>query len=253
MRRSVLLVVLLVGPLLLSGAASQPDPIPLTIDHRLLNHEGEPVEGLEAGSGGILNVTTTNGHNRTINVTYQVIQPDEGGNGTPISGARTGPIQANASRATPLPITVAADAPAGPRNLTLRGTVEVLQDGNWTVVGNATRNVTLQIVAPTPKPRPFPVVPAALVVIAVALGSAGAYLHLRQPESRVPPERSQEEIQRGIEERQQSIQEAKRQDIQDAIDRARERYEAGDLTEYQFERIKENKQEQLDELEGDDG
>lgn len=253
MRRSTLLLVLLVVPLLSPAVAGQPDPVPLTIEHRLLDHDGEPVEGLEAGSGGILNVTTTNGHNRTINVTYRLLQPDGEGNGTEISGARTGPIDPNASRATPLPVTVSPEASPGSRDLTLRGTVEVRQDGNWTVAGNTTRNLTLQIVAPTPGPRPFPVVPVALIVTAVALGSAGAYLHLRQPDRRMPPERSQEEIERGIDQRQQSIQEAKRRDIEESIERARQRYEAGDITEYQFERIKERKQDQLDELEEDDG
>lgn len=251
MRRSTLLLVLLVVPLLLPAMAGQPDPVPLTIEHRLLDHNGEPVEGLEPGSGGILNVTTTNGHNRTINVTYQLLQPD--GNGTEISGTRTGPIDPNTSRAAPLPLTVPTESSPGSRNLTLRGTVEVRQDGNWTVAGNTTRNLTFQVIAPTPGPRPFPVVPVALIVTAVALGSAGAYLHLRQPDRRMPPERSQEEIERGIDQRQESIQEAKRRDIEESIERARQRYEAGDLTEYQFERIKERKQDQLDELGEDDG
>lgn len=252
MRRSILLAFLLAVPLLVPGLTAQPDPVDLGIEHRLLDHTGEPVDGLEPGAGGVLNVTTTNRHNRTVNVTYQLIQPDSDGNGTLISGARTGAIEPNASRAAPLPVPVAASAKPGVRNLSLRGAVEVLEDGNWTLVGNVTRDLTLRIVAPTQPPKQFPVVPVALVVLAVALGGTGAYLHLRQPDRRRPPERTEEDIQRGIEQRRESIEEAKRRDIEESIERARQRYEAGDLTEYQFERIKESKEAQLEDLEGDD-
>lgn len=252
MRRRVLLLLVIACSLAMPGVVAQPDPVDLAIDHQLLDHRGEPVDGLTPGSGGVLNVSTTNGHDRSINVTYQLVQPEADGNGTVISGAMTGPIAPNGTRAAALPVTVDADASPGPRNLSLRGVVEVEEDGNWTRAGNVTRNVTLRVVAPTPPPSPFPVVPVALLVVAIGLGGAGAYLHLRQPDRRMPPERSEEEIQRGIEQRRESIEEAKRRDLEESIDRARERYEAGELTEYQFESIKERKEAQLEELEADD-
>lgn len=252
MRRAVLLLALLAASLAMPAMVAQPDPVDLTIDHRLLDHRGEPVDGLEPGAGGLLNVSTTNRHNRSVNVTYQLLEPGSDGNGTVVSAARTGPIPSNGTRIAVLPVTVETDAPLGPSNRTLRGIVEVEEAGNWTRVGNVTRQVTLRVVAPTPTPKPFPVVPVALVVLAVGLGGAGAYLHLRQPERRMPPERSEEEIQRGIEQRRDSIEDAKRRDLRESIERAQERYEAGELTEYQFESIKERKQAKLDELEADD-
>lgn len=234
--RLVVLVALLVVPV----AQAQ---VPIDTEVTVLGPDGTETDRLKPGSGGQFRIDVTNRHNTSINATF--------GPAPARGGYATGPLQPNSSGLVLIPFQVPAGTPEGTRNVTLLGSVQARQDGNWTHLGNTSINVTFRVVHPTPPPT-FPVVPVTIVAAAVGLAGAALYLRLQKPDQELPPEPTEQEVQRGIEERRQSITEAKRRDIQESIDRARDRFESGEITEYQFERIKERKEDQLRELEDDD-
>lgn len=243
MRALAALLVLLVAAAPLATAAT----VPIDTQVTLLDSDGQPAEALTPGSGGQFRIDATNRYNASVNLSFSLIGPE--GDQGPTTGAKV--IPANGSDVFLVRVAVSPEASPGVRNLTLKGIVFTRNaTGDWTHAGNLTINTTLRVVAPTPEP-PFPVVPVALAAGAIGLGGVAVYLRMRQPQRRMPPERSEEEIQRGVEQRRESIREAKIRDVEESIERARDRMERGEITEYQFERIKERKEEELDELRGD--
>lgn len=241
---AVLLTGLVVALLAVPALSAQETDLPVDLGVVVLGPDGRTGQALDPGDAATARVTVTNGHNATVNVSF-VVHP---GTGFTTRSFPTGPLAPNASVHANVPFEVPETAPPGRRTVLVVGQVQEMRDGNWTDAGNVTAVGSYQVRAP---PEPFPFVPVALgVVAAVGVAGAAAYLHLRRRGPTLPPEPSEREVQRGIQERRESIVDAKRRDVLESIERARGRLERGEITQYQFDRIKEQKEEQLRELGG---
>lgn len=241
---AVLFTALVVALLTAPALPAQETDLPVDLAVIVLGPDGQIGDALDPGDTATARVTITNGHNATINVTFTV----NPGTGFTTRSFPTGPRAPNTTVHSNVPFKVPETASPGRRTVLVVGQVQEMRDGNWTDAGNLTAVTSYQVRAP---PEPFPLVPVAVgAAVVVGVAGAAAYLHLRRRGPTLPPEPTDREVQRGIEERRESIADAKRRDVLESIERARGRLERGEITQYQFDRIKEQKEEQLRELGG---
>jgi hypothetical protein len=240
---------------------------------------------LEPGASGVLQVAwedMPDGGNATYNATVAASAPD----GMTLTGSgtfETGNITGDDTRG-PFHLGSGIDFAVnegfeGTRTFTVNATVFEANTTQRNGTGNETVNVTtwervdaaslsydLDVKKPAPPPDGLPwLVIGGLVAAGGALAAGGAYVYRRRQGPRAP-RRSQalqeleaeddEEVQQQVEQeraeerksRELRILEAKAEDHQEGIERARKRLEEGELTEHQFERIKERKEEALQDV-----
>ncbi|HLE96732.1 MAG TPA: hypothetical protein VI997_05110 [Candidatus Thermoplasmatota archaeon] len=197
------------------------------------------------------------------------------------------PTTAAFSNATgPATVAVAFAAPSLPGTASVTVTLVVLE--NATALQNATEVArkevasTFLVVAPAPPPAPGVPVWVWAIGTVVVLGAGAAVLRFRKRQVKVAPrsrtlqelevetkaekarpkdaatiaaeyEAVQKKEAERLATREASILDAKRADIRKSIDLARQRHERGELSAFQFQKLKENKEKQLAELERQGG
>lgn len=235
-----LTAVLLLSPAVLAQTG-------VTVETTLFDPQGQVTQTLEPGARGSLRVDVTNTRNATVNVTLTL----DGAEGAIQDSGQTGPLPPNATRTVALKVHVPGDQAEGPLALNLAGTVAVQNatSGNWALDETFDRTVTFTVVLPPGPPEPgLPLLPLAVGAVLLVGAGAAAYLKLRRPKDVLPPEPTEAERQRAVQERRESIHDAKVRDVVASLDRARGRLDRGEITRYQFDRIEEQKRDQLREL-----
>jgi hypothetical protein len=183
-----------------------------------------------------------------------------------VDGARVASGQQQTSSAGTLSFPLQFNAPGdeGTHEIRWQVVVEYRDTGDDAWTSLTTREDTAQIAVERLAPEPGPDIPWLWILIVGAVvvgGGAGAYYLFRPPKQIKGEPRSQAmqdlegetttEPEEPEVHPQVKILEARAEDLRRMIELARERYEEGEITEHQFEQIKERKEADLEEVEAD--
>ncbi|PSG96899.1 hypothetical protein BRD56_08070 [Thermoplasmatales archaeon SW_10_69_26] len=195
--------------------------------------------------------------NNEWNVTASVFVDD--------SRVATGQQQASSSDTLSFPLQFNAPGEEGAHDVRWQVVVEYRDTGDEEWTSLTTREDTATVSVERLAPEPGPDIPWLWILIAGAVvvgGGAGAYYLFRPPKQIKGEPRSQ--AMQDLEGEEQTVEtqepevhpqvkilEARAEDLRRMIELARERYEEGEITEHQFEQIKERKEADLEEVEAE--